>query len=111
MRQNVYSDKALAAYQIQRMLEASRVKDQEARVLDTILATAVAYLDLLRAEALLEVDRKNLSVTESNLQRATSRLELGVGTRSEIYRWETARGTHRRASSLRKRPRSRRASR
>ena len=91
VRQNVYSDKVLAAYQIQRMLEASRVKDQEARVLDTILATAVAYLDLLRAEALLEVDRKNLSVTESNLQRATSRLELGVGTRSEIYRWETAR--------------------
>ena len=81
----------MAAYQIQRMLEAARVKDQEARVLDTILATAVAYLDLLRAEALLEVDRKNLTVTESNLQRATSRLELGVGTRSEIYRWETAR--------------------
>jgi outer membrane protein TolC len=73
------------------MLEAARVKDQEARVLDTILATAVAYLDLLRGEALLEVDRKNLAVTESNLQRATSRLELGVGTRSEIYRWETAR--------------------
>ncbi len=91
LRQTVYSDKALAAYQIQRMLEAARVKDQEARVLDTILATAVAYLDLLRAEALLEVDRKNLTVTESNLQRATSRLELGVGTRSEIYRWETAR--------------------
>lgn len=91
LRQNLYSDKANSAYQVQKLLQAARVQDQEARVLDTILATAVAYLDLLRAEALLEVDRKNLTVTESNYQRATSRLELGVGTRSEIYRWETAR--------------------
>ena len=91
LTQKIYSDKANSAYQVQKFLEAARVKDQEARVLDTILATAVAYLNLLRAEALLEVDRKNLKVTESNYQRATSRLELGVGTRSEIYRWETAR--------------------
>jgi len=91
LRQRLYSDKALSAYQVQRLLQVSRVQDQEARVLDTILATAVAYLDLLRAEALLEVDRKNLNVTEANYQRAASRLELGVGTRSEIYRWETAR--------------------
>lgn len=91
LRQRLYSDKANSAYQVQKLLQAARVQDQEARVLDTILATAVAYLDLLRAEALLEVDRKNLTVTESNYQRASSRLELGVGTRSEIYRWETAR--------------------
>ena len=91
LRQTVYSDKALAAYEVQRLLETSREHDQEARVLDTILLTAVAYLDLLRAAALLEVDRQNLTLTESNYQRAQSRLELGVGTRSEIYRWETAR--------------------
>ena len=91
LNQKLFDDKANSTYQVQRMLEAARVKDQEARVLDTILATAIAYLDLLRAEALLEVDRKNLSVTEANYRRATSRLQLGVGTRSEIYRWETAR--------------------
>ncbi len=91
MAQKLFDDKANSSYQVQRMLEAARVKDQEARVLDTILATAIAYLDLLRADALLEVDRKNLSVTEANYQRASSRLELGVGTRAEIYRWETAR--------------------
>ncbi len=91
LTQTLYSDKVNSSYQVQRLLQAARVTDQEARVLDTILATAVAYLDLLRAEALLEVDRKNLTVTESNYQRASSRLELGVGTRSEIYRWETAR--------------------
>ena len=91
LRQRLYSDKALSAYQVQRMLEAARQQDQEARILDTILITAAEYLDLLRAQALLEVDRKNLKVTESNYQRAESRLELGVGTRSEIYRWETAR--------------------
>ena len=91
VHQTVYSDKALAAYQVQRLLEASREHEQEARVLDTVLLTAVAYLDLLRAQALLEVDRQNLTLTESNYQRAESRVELGVGTRSEIYRWETAR--------------------
>ena len=91
LHQSVYSDKVWSAYQVQRMLQVAREQDQEARVLDTILATAVAYLDLLRAEALLEVDRKNLKVTEANYQRATARVDLGVGTRSEIYRWETAR--------------------
>jgi outer membrane protein TolC len=91
LRQSLYSDKAWSAYQVQRMLQVAREQDQEARVLDTILATAVAYLDLLRAEALLEVDRKNLTVTEANYRRATARVDLGVGTRSEIYRWETAR--------------------
>ena len=91
LHQSVYSDKVWSAYQVQGMLQVAREQDQGARVLDTILATAVAYLDLLRAEALLEVDRKNLKVTEANYQRATARVELGVGTRSEIYRWETAR--------------------
>jgi outer membrane protein len=91
LHQSLYSDKAWSTYQVQRMLQGAREQDQEARVLDTILATAVAYLDLLRAEALLEVDRKNLRVTEANYQRATARVDLGVGTRSEIYRWETAR--------------------
>jgi len=91
LSQMLYADKKVAAYQVQRMLEASRRLEQEARVLDTVLATAVAYLDLLRANALLEVDRENLKVTESNYQRAEARLSLGVGTRSELYRWETAR--------------------
>lgn len=91
LRQTLYSDKKLALYQIQRMLEASRKFEQEGRVLDTVLATAAAYLNLLRAEALLGVDRQNLNVTESNYQRAEARLALGVGTRSELYRWETAR--------------------
>src|SRR5262249_48251991 len=75
LRQSLYSDKAWSAYQIQRMLQVAREQDQDARVLDTILATAVAYLDLLRAEALLEVDRQNLTVTEANYQRATARVD------------------------------------
>jgi outer membrane protein len=91
LRQTIFSDRKRAVYDVQRILETARRLDQDARVLDTVLITAVAYLDLLRAEALLEVGRKNLNVSEANYQRAETRLDLGVGTRSELYRWETAR--------------------
>ena len=91
LSQTLYSDKLLSSYQIQRLLAAARRDDHQAQVLDTVLDAATAFLNLKRADALLEVDRHNLAVTESNYQRAQARLDLGVGTRSELYRWETAR--------------------
>jgi outer membrane protein len=91
LSQTLYSDKLLSSYQVQRMLAAARRDEHQGQVLDTVLAAASAFLNLLRSEALLQVDRHNLAVTESNYQRAQSRLDLGVGTRSELYRWETAR--------------------
>jgi outer membrane protein TolC len=101
LQQMLYSDKKVAAYQVQRILEASRKLEQEARVLDTVLATAVAYLDLLRAVALLEVDRENLKVTEANYQRRIPacigvgiRSEVSLGNRSAMHRQRRCGGSH-----------------
>ena len=87
--QILYSDEASSRYRVEQLLQAARQHEQEALVLDTVLATATAYLNLLRSEALLGIERENLTLSESNYARARNRLELGVANRAELYRWQT----------------------
>ena len=56
----------------------SREVDQEGRALDTVLATATAYLNVLRSEALLDIEREDLKRSDSSYERARSRLAFGA---------------------------------
>ena len=56
--------------------------------LDVIQASATAYVDLLRIQTLLEIQRSNLELTRSNYELARTRLRIGVADRSEVSRWE-----------------------
>ncbi len=85
--QVVYSDGALAGLRISRDLRRSRAEEYEGLRLDTALAAAQAYLDVLRASTLERVARENLRLTESNLDRAVRREEIGAAGPGDVYRW------------------------
>jgi outer membrane protein TolC len=57
-------------------------------VLDIMLSTGVAYVDVLRAEAQERIQRKNIQLTREYLELARLRLEVGVANASELYRWQ-----------------------
>ncbi|MEL6178891.1 MAG: TolC family protein, partial [Myxococcota bacterium] len=55
---------------------------------DVVEATALAYLNVLRAQTLLRVNTDNLDITRTNLEMAQVRVQIGTATASDVYRWE-----------------------
>ncbi len=88
LTQPLLVEQAWAGFSVQRRLEKSREYELRATELDVVLAAASAYLDVLRAKALVRIQQQNLDTTRSNLQRARSRVAIGAGTRAEVFRFE-----------------------
>ena len=86
--QLIYSDKAWTGYKAEKFLQDSRSENRESLRLDIILAASSAYLDVLRAETVEAIEKENLSLTRSNLERAQVRVNIGAAGPEEVYRWE-----------------------
>jgi len=61
----------------------------QAGELEIVNLTVNAFLNVLSAEALLDIEIENLKLTRSNLRTARARLKLGAGGNEEVYRWES----------------------
>jgi outer membrane protein len=61
---------------------------KETASLDITDQTIQAYLNYLRAKALLKVEHENLRAVIENLAVATRRLQSGVAGKEEVLRWE-----------------------
>lgn len=88
LEQLVYSDAARANVAVQKLSQEAREAAFESTRLDIALDAATTYLELLRAETLLRVQRNNLDLTRSNLDLAELRVRVGSASRAEVYRWE-----------------------
>ena len=89
LSQLIFSDEALANANIQSRLQEGRGADYEALRFDIALEAAIAYLNLLRAKSLVQVQRNNLELTRSNLELAQIRRTVGAASAAEVYRWES----------------------
>ncbi len=89
LRQLIYAEPVWANQRIQRLLQHAREHEYQAQVLDVALETSLSYLNLLRAQELARIRGEDLDFTRSNLERARTRVQLGAGNRSEVYRWES----------------------
>lgn len=87
--QVLYSDKAWAGYSIEKHRQEARVGEMEQVRLDVGLEAATAYLDVLRAQTTLQIQRQNLAFSRSNRERAEVRVSVGDANKSELYRWES----------------------
>ncbi len=87
--QLLYSERALANVDIQKMVQLARELERETLRLDIALEAAVAYLNVLRAKALERIEKDNLRVTRTNRELARVRKEIGLGSPAEEYRWES----------------------
>ncbi len=89
LTQVLYSNPAWANLRIQRLLQSAREQTLEASRLDAVFSSSTAYLDVLRAASLVEVQRNNLRVTQSNLRLAQRRRDVGSAGAAEVLRWES----------------------
>ena len=87
--QLIYSDQLYAGSRIASRLRAAAEHDHEAFALDTLRDAAVAYLQVLRAAALEEVERSNVEVTRTNLELSGVRARVGYAGRDEVLRWRS----------------------
>jgi hypothetical protein len=89
LRQLVFSDALRADLTITRFQQSAFEMDLDGLRLDVALDTAVAFLDVLRAETTQRIERDNLRLTESNLELARRRLEIGFSGPADVYRFES----------------------
>ncbi len=89
LTQLLYSEPAWANLDIQQKLQKAREKDRDAFRLDVIQLTTTTYLNVLRAESAVRIQRDNLRLTRRNLDMARKRLQIGYAGPQEVYRWES----------------------
>lgn len=94
--QVIYSETSKSGYDIAKLLQQAESAALRSSILNVISASATAYLQLLLADATEKVRRSNLTVTETNLELAESRLKIGYTDRSEVLRWQSQLATDRR---------------
>lgn len=85
--QLLFSDAARASLEIQRQLQRSREAELRQVRLDVALDAALAYLDVLRADTVAQVQRRNLDLTRRNLELARVRRDVGTAGAAEVHRW------------------------
>lgn len=93
--QLLFSDRAWAGVTIEKKLQAQREYAHDALRLDVILSTAVAYVDVLRAQTVEQIRKNNLQLSRENLELAHLRERIGQSGPGEGYRWESQIATNR----------------
>lgn len=93
--QVLYADALWANFEVQQRLQEATVFDREVLRLDITEATAVAYLNVLRAQTAERIQKQNVVLSQSNLARARVRESIGVASQAEVYRWESQIGADR----------------
>ena len=87
--QLIYSEDVHAAYDISRLISSAQDEVLAVAVLDTLLITSNAYLQLLLALAQEQVIASNVEVTQRNLELAQERLKIGQVGRGDVLRWQS----------------------
>lgn len=89
LSQLIDSDLARSNVDIQRYLQDNRKALYRQLELDIILDATLAYLNILKAQTLVQIRRQNMNLTHTNLGFARVRQRIGVGKPAEVYRWES----------------------
>lgn len=87
--QLIYSERAWSNLTVQRRIQESREFTRDEVRLDIIAATAIGYLNVLRAKTIERIQQENLNLSKSNLELAKVRRDIGVASPAEVYRWES----------------------
>lgn len=86
-----------AGHESRKRVQAAREHEYQQTKVDVVSAVTIAYLNVLRAKTLERIQRQNLSATRSNLTLSRSRIAVGSGAKSEVYRFESQLANDRRS--------------
>jgi outer membrane protein TolC/ABC-type uncharacterized transport system substrate-binding protein len=98
--QVIYSEPVFANITIQKRLQENLEVQQEILRLDVVQEAATAFLIVLRAQGLYEIQKENLRVSRRNLELAQIRQRIGSAGISEVYRWQSAIATSEQATVI-----------
>lgn len=84
----IHSEKANANIDIQRLFENVRSEEERALMLDIIKEALMAYVNVSKSHAMVNIQKDNLEVTRVNLEMAKLREKVGTSGPGEVYRWE-----------------------
>ena len=89
LSQMIFNEKTFANWDVQSDLFASQKGQVNNQRLSIIGTAGRAYVSVLLAKALLQVQLKNLELTVENLQIAQAREKAGQATYKEVLRWRS----------------------
>ncbi|OQB49440.1 MAG: outer membrane channel protein [bacterium ADurb.Bin157] len=84
----IHSEKANANIDIQRLFESVKSEEERALMLDIIKEALMAYVNVSKSHAMVNIQKDNLEVTRVNLEMAKLREKVGTSGPGEVYRWE-----------------------
>jgi len=87
--QVLFSEPLYANLRIQKLIQASRLANQDQTELDVVLEAAEAYFNVLLSASIVELQNKNVDNTSINLDLAKEKEAVGYSGVSEVYRWES----------------------
>ena len=89
LHQVLFSEKALAALEIQKKMKAATQAQQRTLEMDVVERATTMFLNILIAQTQLKVEKENLKLTQSNLKMARGRVNAGTSDLSDVYHWES----------------------
>ena len=89
LTQTIFSDDTLANCAIQDILVESQRYQEKTSLMDTVVAAARVYINLLFAMSSQTIHNNNLEMTRKNLEIASSKAAVGAVDISEVSRWES----------------------
>ncbi len=89
LQQVIFSEQALGNIAIQKHLLTVSEQSHEQIKLDIMLQAGEAYFNILSAQALVDLQKKNLDRIKKNLEISKQRETVGYSSRSDVYRWES----------------------
>lgn len=89
MDQLIYDVDAWTNFDISSLNQDLREFELKQSELDLINETSVAYFQVLLASTLEKINKNNLNLSNSNMEIARYRVNVGSANLTEIYRWES----------------------
>jgi len=89
LEQILFSEKALANLDIQKNLQIVEEAQQKALELEVVKQATTIFLNVLVAQTYKNIAQYNLSLTQTNLDLANSRVNSGASDLSDVYYWKS----------------------
>ncbi len=88
INQLLWSERARAGFSVEKHAQRAREHELAQSRWDVVAEVGKAYLGVLRAKTAERIQRNTLKLSRTNHELAVTRLDAGVSSKADVYRWE-----------------------
>lgn len=89
LSQIIYDESAWSNLDVEKLQQNARISTHKQTELDVIQDATVNFLNVLKAQTLLDVQKDNIRLSRINLELAQSKVRIGTASKADVYRWES----------------------